>query len=100
MPNPNTSDKNVSDKNVSDKNVLDTNKRFEVSIPFKVEEIVNGESTPFFDCDLVYHDMPYDGVVAIQYAMIELLKGLNQMGVEVANEMGLGANLEKLMGKK
>jgi len=77
----------------------DKDKRFEVSIPFKVEEIVDGKPKAFFDCDLEYHDMPYDGVVAIQAAMIGLLQQLNQFGIAAANEMGLGEKLEKMIGK-
>ena len=69
----------------------DTNKRFEISIPFEVEELKDGKKTPFFDCRLEYHDIPYDGVVAIQAAMVGLLEQLNSFGIEAAKEMGLGA---------
>jgi hypothetical protein len=78
----------------------DKDKRFEVSIPFKVEEVKDGKPTPFFECNLEYHDMTYDGVVAIQAAMVGLLEQLNSFGIEAAKEMGLGEKLEKLIGKK
>ena len=78
----------------------DTDKRFEIPIPFEVEELKDGKKTPFFDCRLEYHDIPYDGVVAIQAAMVGLLEQLNSFGIEAAKEMGLGCEkLEKLIGK-
>lgn len=75
-------------------------RRFEIQIPFKIEEIVDGERIPFFDCLLEYHDMPYDGIIAVQAEMIKLLKGLNGLGIIAAENMGLGKKLEVLGLKK
>lgn len=78
----------------------ESDKRFEISIPFSIEEIKDGQPTPFFDCNLTYHDIAYDGVVAIQSAMIELLERLNEYGFATAETMGLGKKLEVLGLKK
>uniref|UniRef100_A0A6M3LFG4 Uncharacterized protein n=1 Tax=viral metagenome TaxID=1070528 RepID=A0A6M3LFG4_9ZZZZ len=76
--------------------MADPKQTFEVSIPFIVEKVVDGELKPYFDCSLVYHDLPYAGVVAIEAAMITLLKTLNQYGVDTAEAMGQGDTLKNL----
>jgi len=73
-----------------------TLKRFEVSIAFSVEEMADGERTPFFDGRVDYHDIGYDGVVAVQAVMTEMLERLNGLGFEVAEAMGLGDKLKTL----
>lgn len=76
-------------------------KRFRLAIPFLIEEINGDERTPFFECNLVYHDLPYDGIVAVEAAMIELLERLNDFGIATAEEIGLGKKLEILnVGRK
>ena len=70
--------------------------KFEVSIPFVVSKTVDGEQKAFFDCTLNYHELPYEGVVAIEVAMIELLQKLSQYGIDSAVAMGLGDKLKNL----
>ena len=79
---------------------IKNDKRFKVEIPFSVCEIdSDGKETPFFDCKLEYHDVPYDGVVGIQSCMVELLQRLNQVGFETVKAMGLEDKLKVFMGK-
>ena len=76
-------------------------KRFEISIPYVVQEIKDGQSVPFFDCKVEYHDVGYDGLVAIQTAVVEMLNRLNGFGLDTAEAMGLGKKMEMLgVGKK
>lgn len=73
-----------------------SDKRFEVSIPLVVEEVKDGQRVPFFETELKYHDLPYDGVVAIQAALVELLQRLNGFGLATAEALGLGDKLRAL----
>ena len=76
-------------------------RRFRLAIPFVIEEINGDERIPFFECNLVYHDLPYDGIVAVEAAMIELLERLNDFGIATTEEMGLGKKLKALgIGRK
>jgi len=80
---------------------MKSDKRFEVSIPIeiKIEEVVDGKCVPFTDFEggtLRYHDIGYDGIVAVQAAMTELLDRLNGFGFDKAQAMGLGEKLKAL----
>lgn len=72
------------------------NRKFEVSIPFSVKEMVDGEEKLFFDCTLDYHNLGYDGIVAIQGAMIQLLETLHDYGMSKVEAMGLTDKLKEL----
>ena len=70
--------------------------RFEITLPFKIEKVVEDKPEPFFECKLEYHDMDYEEIVAIQAAMVELLERLNGFGFDTAAAMGLGEKLKAL----
>ena len=78
----------------------EADRRFEVSLPLELNivEVVGAELKPFFDgkLELNYHDMGYDGAVAVQAAMIELLQRLNGFGFDKAEIMGFGDKLKAL----
>ena len=71
-------------------------KRFEVEIGFHVRARSEGSEVPYFDCPLQYHDMSYDGLVAVQAAMVQLLETLNGYGIDTAEAMGLGEKLKAI----
>lgn len=58
-----------------------------------VKEVKDGEHTPFFDNVLTYHDMGYDGVVAVEQALMGTLNELGNAGIFQAMELGLGPKL-------
>ena len=75
-------------------------RRFEISIPFSIVEMKNGEPVPFFECTLIYHDMPYPHIVAVQKAMVELLERLNEFGVNTVEAMGFKDKLDAVLKTK
>jgi len=76
-----------------------TDKRFDVRISLNVtQDQEDGSSTPFFDNDLVYHDLPYDGVVAVETILANALGKLIDMGYTQAEAHG--ANMQQLNALK
>ena len=71
-------------------------KKFEVSICLDIKELKDGETTPFFDDTLRYHDIGYDGVVAIEQVLLGAVSQLGAAGVQMAVDAGLGDKLEVL----
>jgi len=69
-------------------------KRFEVSITLNVKEIKDGTPTPFFENTLFYHDLPYDGLVVCEHAMLEALQRLGEAGIAQAMTLGLTEKLQ------
>jgi hypothetical protein len=70
-----------------------SDKRFEVSLALNIQEVKDEGATPFFDNTLTYHDMTYDGVVALESMLMGVLTQLNEAGVLKAMELGLGDQL-------
>lgn len=76
-------------------------KKFEVKIHFVVEEMKDGVPTPFVENALTYHDIGYDGVVGVENALMQTLDQLNDWGVTMAMENGLGERMSMLgLGEK
>jgi hypothetical protein len=50
----------------------------------------------FFENLLTYHDIGYDGVIAVEQVLQEALAQLGDAGVLKAMELGLGEKLEAL----
>lgn len=77
-------------------------KRFELTLEMRVTETKESGEQQFFDSDVNYHDLPYDGVVAVQRVFIEALEKLNDLGIAAAGESEVLAALlgEKHKGKK
>jgi hypothetical protein len=71
-------------------------KKFEVRLHLEVKEVKEGGTEEFFENNLLYHDIGYDGVVAIESALLETLGQLNDWGVMTAMEAGLGERLSAL----
>ena len=71
-------------------------KRFRVALTLDVREMKDGEPTEFFDNTLTYHDMGYDGVIAVEQVLQQALAELGDQGVIKAMEMGLGEKLEAM----
>jgi hypothetical protein len=71
-------------------------KRFEVALTLEVKEIKDGEPTGFFDNTLRYHDIGYDGVVAVEQVLMEALGELTDAGILQAMQLGLGEKLQAL----
>ena len=71
-------------------------KRFEVSLTLNIKESKDEGFTPFFDNTLTYHDMTYDGVVALEGMLMDVLAQLNEAGILKAMELGLGDKLAAL----
>ena len=68
-------------------------KKFEVQIGMHIQETTSGEEQPFFDCPLEYHNVPYDGVVALQKMMVGLLDDLTELGDAKLAEMGKASKI-------
>lgn len=68
-------------------------RRFEVALTLDVREIEDGETKPFFDNTLKYHDIGYEGVVAVEQVLMEALNQLTDAGIVKAMELGLGPKL-------
>ena len=76
-------------------------KRFEVSLALEIKVKDEEGTVPFFENTLNYHDMPYDGVVALESMLMDVLNQLNEAGVLKAMEMGLGEKLAAMgLGEK
>jgi len=73
-----------------------TGKKFELRIRLEVAEQKPEGLEPFFDNDLTYHGIGYDGIVAIESGMIDLLSQMNEWGVVTAMEGGLGNRMSML----
>ncbi len=71
-------------------------KRFEVSFKLDIREVKNGIETPFFDSTIAYHDLGYDGVVAVESVLTDALGQLTAAGFVQAQSMGLGESLQLL----
>ena len=57
-------------------------RRFEVTITVSIKETKDGAAVPFFDNDLKYSDLPYDGVLAVEEQLIGGLAALAKKGGE------------------
>jgi hypothetical protein len=74
-----------------------TGKKFELKIRLEVcEDKGGGNMEPFFDNDLTYHGIGYDGIVAIESGLIDMLTQMNEWGLMQAMEGGLGERLSAL----
>lgn len=71
-------------------------KRFKVTVALDVQEHVDGELNPFFGSNVVYHELPYDALVAIEQHLLKMLQRLGDEGVAKAYAMGLGERLQAL----
>jgi hypothetical protein len=71
-------------------------KRFELKLAMQVKEVKEDGEVDFFDSDINYHDLPYEGVVAIQAVFVDALSQLNNFGVAAAAQMGKAENLSAL----
>ena len=68
-------------------------KRFEVSLVFSVKEVKDGNPADHHDVNLVYHDLPYDGLVAVQQTLLGAVNKLGDLGIGKAQALGLGGQL-------
>lgn len=74
-------------------------KRFDVNFSLNVtEDKEDGSSAPFFDSSINYHDLPYDGVVAVETILVDALTKLNDMGYVQAERHG--ADMHQLQALK
>ena len=73
-------------------------RRFEITVGLCVKEEGPGQSAakPFFNNELTYHDIGYDGLVMVEQVMMEMLAKLADQGVIKAQAMGLGEKLTAL----
>ena len=73
-----------------------------VTIGCRIEKVKDGgrfdHSNGVFDQE--YSNVPYEGVVAVQAILVEMLEGLNGLGLSQAEAMGLEKQLEILGVKK
>lgn len=81
-----------------------SDKRFDVNFSLTItEDQEDGSSKPFFDNTLVYHDLPYDGMVAVEGVLIEALGKLNELGFLEAEQKGCNPErlgmVRQMMGK-
>ena len=67
-----------------------------MKVHFEVKEIKDGQTTPFVENCLTYHDIGYDGVCGIENALMQTLDQLNDWGVTMAMESGLGERMSML----
>lgn len=71
--------------------------RFEVSFNFAIGKKDDQDGiNPFFNSNFNYNDLPYEGVVAIEQLVIEMVSKLGQWGVDRAIDKGLETNLSAL----
>jgi len=74
-------------------------RRFEVRVSLEIREVVDGDQAEFFDASVDYHDVGYDGVVAVEGVLVKMTGDLVGLGVAKADDMGLGDKLGKLLRK-
>lgn len=71
--------------------------KFEVKIVLSVNEVnESGKASDFFNSEIKYGSLPYEGVVAIEQLMIEMVTKLGDWGVDMAVSNGLGDKLAAL----
>lgn len=76
-------------------------KRFDVTLCLSIKEVKEDGPVPFFDNTLNYHELTYDGVVAMESMLLDVLNQLGDAGVMKAMELGLGEKLAMMgMGDK
>ena len=71
-------------------------KRFEVAISLNVRETKGGSPTPFFDTTISYHDLPEDGLLAIETMLADGLGVLIQDGIARAEIRGDNEMVKRL----
>ena len=71
-------------------------KKFQIKVHFEVQEVKDGQLTPFVENCLTYHDIGYDGVVGVENALMQTLDQLNDWGVSMAMDNGLGKRMSML----
>lgn len=81
-----------------------SDKRFDVTLNLTVtQDQEDGSSTPFFDNTLTYHDLPYEGMIAVEAVLVEALGKLNEFGFLEAEQKGASPErlgmVRQMMGK-
>ena len=74
----------------------DNDKRFEVRISLDIQEVTPNGLKPFSDSALNYHDLPYDGVLAVEQVLQDAQQKLINAGYAQAEAKGLGEKLKGL----
>jgi hypothetical protein len=70
---------------------------YEVKIDFSVTRVSeDGKKSDFFDSEVKYTNLPYEGVVALETLMLEVLNKSNSWGVDRAVAHGLKDKLAAL----
>lgn len=70
-------------------------RRFDVKVEFSVKE----GGSDFFDTEVKYSDVPYEGVVAIEKLLVELLQQLTYFGEAKVDALGLREKFNQLKEK-
>ncbi len=71
--------------------------KYEVKIVLSVNRVAeDGKKSDFFDSDVKYSSIPYEGVVAIEQLMLGILQETGKWGVNMAVSNGLGDRLKEL----
>lgn len=71
-------------------------KKFQIKVHFEVQEVKDGQMSPFVENTLTYHDIGYDGVVGVENALMQTLSQLNDWGVVAAMDAGMGERMSML----
>jgi hypothetical protein len=78
--------------------------KYEVRIALNIDKVQSeGEDEQFFDTDVAYHSLPYEGVVAIQAALLGALEKMSDLGFRYAEGKGVDPqvvkNIKDVLGK-
>lgn len=72
-------------------------RRFDVTICLEVSEPKGKKDGKFFEAETMYHNLGYEGVVAIETVLLEMLGKLTRLGVAKVEAMGLADKLAVLL---
>jgi hypothetical protein len=73
--------------------------RYTLTLTLRVEEESKNED-PMHNSDVKWSGLNYAGVCAMEALLISILEKTNEWGFHVANEIGQGDELKKMLGGK
>jgi len=68
-------------------------RRFVLNLALDIKEVKDDGTDEFFNNSLTYHNIGYDGVVAVEQVLTQAIGQLSDFGVVKAMELGLGEQL-------
>lgn len=76
-----------------------TEPRYDITMPFEVVKIEDGERGVIARLTVEYFDLPYEGLVAVELKVLDFVRELGELGRAKVEAMGKGKKLAELEGR-